>query len=82
VLSRAGDRWVRVDCRWPGTGVVVELLGYRFHRTAVQMDRDAQRMNALLADGFQPFQFTYRQVTEQADQVMATTAQALLRLAA
>ncbi len=82
VLSRAGDRWVRVDCLFPGTGVVVELLGYRFHRTAVQMDRDAQRMNALLADGFQPFQFTYRQVTEHGDEVVATTARALLRRAA
>lgn len=82
VLSRAGDRWVRVDCRFPGTRVVVELLGYRFHRTAVQMDRDAQRMNALLADGFQPFQFTYRQVTEQGDEVVSTTARALLQRAA
>ena len=32
VLTRAGDKLVRVDCLYPGTKVVVELLGYRFHR--------------------------------------------------
>ena len=82
VLSRAGDRWVRVDCRFPGTNVVVELLGYRFHRTAAQMDRDTQRMNALLADGFSPYQFTYRQVVEEPSQVVAATSRALIRAAA
>lgn len=82
ILSRAGDRWVRVDCRFPGTRIVVELLGYEFHRTAVQMDRDVQRMNALVADGYQPYQFTYRQVTEQPDEVVASTSRALIRRAA
>lgn len=51
VLDRAGGRAVRVDCRFVGTNVVVELLGYAWHRTVVQMNRDAERMNALLAVG-------------------------------
>ena len=34
VLTRAGDKMVRVDCHYPDTNVVVELLGYRFHRSA------------------------------------------------
>ncbi len=47
----------------PGTPIVVaELLGYRFHRTKQQMSRDAERLNALVLDGFTPFQFTYNQV--------------------
>jgi hypothetical protein len=58
VLSRAQDRLVRVDCRFPGTPVVVELLGYRWHRSRAQLDRDAARYNALLADGYLPYQFT------------------------
>ncbi len=37
VLSRAGGHLVRVDCRFPGTKVVVELLGYRWHRTKDQI---------------------------------------------
>lgn len=80
-LTRAGDRIVRVDARFPGTDVVVEVLGYRFHRTREQMARDTDRMNALLADGFRPFQFTYTQVVEQPAEVVATLRQALDRAA-
>lgn len=77
VLARAGDRLVRVDCRFEGTPLVVELLGYRFHRTEIQMARDAERSNALILEGLLPVQFTYRQVTELPDQVVATTRAAL-----
>lgn len=81
VLSRARDRLVRVDCRFRDTNVVVELLGYRFHRTSRQMSIDARRYNALLAKGFQPYQFTYQQVVTEADEVIATTRAALVRAA-
>ncbi len=64
VLTRAGDRLVRVDFRFPNTRVVVEVLGYRFHRTQEQMQRDAERMNRLLLDGYVVLQFTYLHVTE------------------
>jgi hypothetical protein len=77
VLARRGDRYVRVDCRFPGTPVVIELLCYRFHRTAAQMAGDAERLNALLLEGLVPFQFTYAQVVTQPDQVIATTHAAL-----
>ena len=77
VLSRTGERLVRVDCRFPGTNVVVELLGYRFHRSKRDMSRDAARANALLADGFKPYQFTYQHVVAERDYVVGTTARAL-----
>jgi hypothetical protein len=77
VLARRGDRFVRVDSRFPSTLVVVELLGYRFHRTATQMASDAERLNALLLEGLVPFQFTYAQVVTQPDHVIATTRAAL-----
>ncbi len=79
VLARAGGHLVRVDCRFPGINVVVELLGYRWHRTKDQMARDAERLNALLLDGFVPFQFTYDQVTTQPATVVAQTRAALGR---
>jgi len=82
VLSRARDRLVRVDCRFAGTNVVVELLGYRFHRSRGQMSGDAARYNALLADGFAPYQFTYGQIVSEADYVVATTRNALSAAAA
>lgn len=77
VLSRANDQLVRVDVRFPGTPVVVELLGYRFHRSAEHLARDAARLNALLHDGFRPFQFTYAQVVETPDQVISEVRRAL-----
>lgn len=79
VLTRAGDRLVRVDFRFPGTRVVVELLGYRYHRSRTQMNRDAARQNALIAEGFSPFQFTFDQVSGAPNEVIYTTRLALAR---
>ena len=77
VLGRAGRQLVRVDCRFQSTPVVVELLGYRWHRTKDQMARDTERMNALVLDGFKPLQFTYDQVTADPDSVIAHVLAAL-----
>ena len=81
VLSRAGGHLVRVDCRFPGTNVVIELLGYRYHRTVSQMSRDAARLNALVLDGFEPYQFTYEQVVGDPQAVLSTLSIALRRSA-
>jgi hypothetical protein len=77
VLARTRDRVVRVDCRFPGTRVIVELLGYRWHRTTEQLARDAERMNALVLDGLLPMQFSYDQVTRDPEWVIAQTREAL-----
>ncbi len=79
VLTSAGDRLVRVDCRFAGTPVVVELLGYQWHRTKAQMAVDAKRMNALVAAGFTPYQFTYGDVVGEPETVVAATRDALIR---
>lgn len=77
VLGRAGDRLIRVDCRFPDTPVVVELLGYRWHASPAQLARDAERLNALVLDGLVPLQFTYHQVVQESTRVIATVTQAL-----
>lgn len=77
VLSRAKDRLVRVDCRYPGTSVVVELLGYRWHRTREQLRRDIERMNALVLDGFLPLQCTTAQLIEDPDWILDSVRIAL-----
>jgi hypothetical protein len=64
VLGRRGDTLIRVDCRFPGTNLVVELLGYRWHRTKPQLHIDVQRTNELSLRGFLVLQFTYPQVVE------------------
>jgi hypothetical protein len=79
VLTRAGDRLVRVDFRFEDTPVVVEVLGYQSHRSKEQLRRDSDRMNALLAEGLQPYQFSYEHVVGAPGGVVATTAVALAR---
>ncbi len=77
VLARAGQRLVRVDFRFPATSIVVEVLGYRYHRTKYQLSRDAERANALLDQGLLPYQFTYEQVVEAPAAMIASLRQAL-----
>jgi hypothetical protein len=73
---------VRVDCHYPDTKVVVELLGYRFHRSSSQLRRDVERVNALLLNGYEPYQFTYGQLagTEDDARFVVNTVQAALGL--
>jgi len=77
VVGKRGTKLIRVDCRFPGTPVVVELLGYRWHRTELQMRIDAERMNAMIAKGLAPTQFTYVHVREHPDYVLTTVQAAL-----
>ena len=79
VLGRRGTSLIRVDFRFPGTPVVVEVLGYRWHRTTAQMSIDAERLNRLILDGFEPYQFTYEQVVSTPAMVVATTVEAVRR---
>jgi very-short-patch-repair endonuclease len=75
-LGRRKDKLIRVDFHFPGTRIVVEALGYRWHRSGAQMQIDSERANRLLLDGFFPFQFTYSQVVADADSMLATIAEA------
>jgi len=77
VLGRRGDRLIRVDFRFPGTPVVIEVLGYRWHRTGAQLQSDAERMNRLVLDGFIVLQFTYTDVVERPEQVVQRIVEAL-----
>lgn len=64
VLTNVKGRKVRVDFEFPGTPVVVEVLGYHWHRgSREQLSRDSERINALVMTGRVPLQFTYEHVT-------------------
>jgi len=76
-LGKRDGRLIRVDCRFPGTRLVVELLGYRYHRTELQMRHDAERINRLQLDGFMVVQFTYSQVVQEPEHVVAQSLEAL-----
>lgn len=78
VETTAKGRLVRVDFRFAGTPVVVEVLGYRWHRgDRAQMSRDVERINALLVAGLRPLQFTYDHITAEAGWVVSQVAAAL-----
>lgn len=77
VLGRRGDRLIRVDFRFPGTPLVVEALGYRWHRTGTQMSIDAERVNRLTMDGYLVLQFTYDAVLNRPDYVIHSVVEAL-----
>ena len=77
VLGRRQRSLIRVDFRFPGTPVVAEVLGYRWHRTTAQMSIDAERINQLVLDGFIPMQFTYEMVVRNPQLVVDTTTHAL-----
>lgn len=79
VLGRRRDILIRVDFHFPDTPVVVEVLGYRWHRTTAQMSIDAERVTRLALDGKVVVQFTYAHITKDPAYVLATTAEALRR---
>jgi very-short-patch-repair endonuclease len=72
VVGSRGTAMIRVDCRFRGCKVVVELLGYRFHRSTVQMQIDAERINRMQLDGFVVAQFTYADVTTRSTSMLST----------
>lgn len=77
ILSRRRDRLVRVDFHFEAADVVVEVLGYRWHRTQAQMRTDAERANALALAGRPCFQFVYRMLVDDPDYVVDTVTAAL-----
>jgi hypothetical protein len=79
VVGKRQRSLIRVDCRFPGTPVVVELLGYRFHRSVMQMQSDAERANRMVLDGLVPLQFTFVDVVERPTPVLRTITEALMQ---
>lgn len=79
VVRREGHFVARVDFAYEGTPVLLEALGYRYHRTAAQLDADARRANELQLLGYDVYQFTARQIAERAAWVVEVTEAAFRR---
>lgn len=77
VMGKRNGKLIRVDFHFPGTRLVVEVLGYRYHRTKLQMQIDTERINRLTLDGYLVLQFTYDHVVANADSVTSQVATAL-----
>jgi hypothetical protein len=66
-----------VDCHWAGSRVVVELDGWAYHRTRATHEHDHAQTTELELAGYEVLRFTYRQVAEQPDRVVARLRRAL-----
>ncbi|HKA03066.1 MAG TPA: type IV toxin-antitoxin system AbiEi family antitoxin domain-containing protein [Acidimicrobiales bacterium] len=74
-----GERVMRVDAFWEREGVVVEVMGHRYHCTAIDLQRDAQRRVELQELGFEMLEFTAADVLERPTYVISRLTRALRR---
>ena len=67
-----------VDALWRDAQVVVELDGYRGHRTRAQIEKDRAKDLRLRAAGFMVLRYTWEQITDETGQVLADLRRALV----
>lgn len=78
VHRHRGRHVARVDFLFEPCGVVVEVSGGRGHSSPSERAKDARRRNELQRLGRLVLEFTYEQVTQQPDLVVATLRAALV----
>lgn len=67
----------RVDFAWPEQRVVVEVDGYTFHAGRDSYRADRRRTNALVLAGWRVLRFSWEDITERPDVVVAQVRAAL-----
>jgi very-short-patch-repair endonuclease len=60
-----------VDFLWRRRGVVVETDGYRYHRGRAAFEHDHRRQAHLVAAGHEVLRFTWRQIADEPEAVVA-----------
>jgi very-short-patch-repair endonuclease len=60
-----------VDCRWPGPRLTVELDSYRHHNTRHAWEQDRQRERQARARGDEFRRYTWRDVDEEPEPMVA-----------
>jgi very-short-patch-repair endonuclease len=61
----------RVDCRWPERRLTVELDSYRFHHSGHAWEQDRRREREARARGDELRRYTWADVFEEPDQMLA-----------
>lgn len=80
-VARTSGRPARVDFLYSRERVVLEVLGYRFHRTPEQLDADTMRANELQIQGNVVLQVTARRLRDSPQSAVDIVAAALARAA-
>jgi hypothetical protein len=75
--SPAGGRWV--DCRWPGRRLTVELDSYTYHRSRHAWEQDRRREREAYARGDEFRRYTYGDVFERPEPMLAELRPLLAR---
>jgi very-short-patch-repair endonuclease len=73
----AGDKNFQVDCHWPGTGQIVELDGWKGHKTKSAFREDRARDRKLKVAGYSVTHLTWNQLDDEPEAV-ASDLRALL----
>ena len=76
-IAARGSFVARVDFLYPGPKVVIEVSGYRFHRTKAQTIADAERRRALVLAGCIVLEYTYDDVVARPHAMVAEVERAL-----
>lgn len=63
-----------VDFLWRHAGLIVETDGDRYHRGKAAFEHDHTRQAHLVAAGYDVLRFTWRQVVDDPDEVMAAVS--------
>jgi very-short-patch-repair endonuclease len=66
-----------VDLVWHARRLVVELDSYTFHSSRHAFERDRRKDRELQAGGYRVIRFTWRQITDEPEAVIAALATAL-----
>ena len=76
--ARLGRRIAMIDVAFPARKLAIEIDGRRYHDGASErFEDDRDRQNALVAAGWQVLRFTWRQLTQQPEDVLTQIVQLL-----
>ncbi len=73
------DTTVYLDLAWPQVLLLIECDGLFVHGTSLQLHWDDDRQNELVLAGWLPIRLTWRRVTRQPEEVIATLQEAWTR---
>ena len=65
---------VKADFLWPEESLIVETDGRRVHGTRRAFEHDRQRDQRLALAGYRVVRFTWKQITAEPEQVVATVS--------